>query len=89
MIQTGALAESRRFSEKYGKVQHPDIYRDTIKEASGKNSVVTNMANRFKKIDELQIELHLVNRKKTTLNEKVNFRGTVLSGLGRRSMEVR
>lgn len=51
----------------------PDQYRDIIRKASKKNHV-TDMSNHFRDIDNLQLQLKLVQKKKNLLNEKIAFR---------------
>lgn len=61
---------------KHENMYTPEQYRDIIRQ-SNKGLVVFNMENHFKDIDELQLKLHLYNRKKNVLNEKVNFRDEI------------
>ena len=51
----------------------PDQYRNIIAK-SGKNNVVIDMTNHFRKTDSLDKEMKLFNRKKDCLKEQVRFR---------------
>ncbi|CAG9765580.1 unnamed protein product [Ceutorhynchus assimilis] len=62
---------------KHEKVFTADHYRDIIKSASKNNSIVTNMKDHFKDLNEIPIKLNLFNRKKNSLNEKVCLRDNV------------
>lgn len=58
-------------------VYTPQQYRDLIRQASIKGTVVTDMEHQFLDLEKLAEKLGLVNRKKNVLNEKVNFRDGV------------
>lgn len=62
---------------KHENIYVPEQYRDIIKAASARNSVCVNMENYFLEFDKLPEMLHLFNKKKNELNEKVNFRDNI------------
>ncbi|KAL4702600.1 hypothetical protein ACJJTC_016076 [Scirpophaga incertulas] len=58
---------------KHEAVYAPDQYREIICKAS-RNNIVIDMTDHFRKIDDLQNKLHLINRKKDVNKDKVSFR---------------
>ncbi|CAG9817182.1 unnamed protein product [Phaedon cochleariae] len=62
---------------KHSTIYTPGEYRTIIKSASVKHSVVFNMENHFKNIEEIEEKMHLYNRKKNVLNDPVCFRDGV------------
>ncbi|XP_030755399.1 uncharacterized protein LOC115881846 [Sitophilus oryzae] len=62
---------------KHENIYVPEQYRDIIKAASARNSVCVNMENYYLEFDKLPEMLHLFNKKKNELNEKVNFRDNI------------
>lgn len=58
---------------KHEAVYAPEQYREIICKAS-RNNVVIDMTDHFRKINDLQNQLNLINRKKDENKQKVNFR---------------
>lgn len=54
----------------------PEQYRTIISKAS-RNNIVIDMTDHFRKINDLQLNLNLINRKKNTNNGKISFRDGV------------
>jgi len=52
----------------------PEQYRNIIKEASKKNTVISDMKHHLKNIENIAIKLRLTNKKKNCEGEKVCFR---------------
>lgn len=58
---------------KHDTIYAPEQYHRILAKAS-KNNVVMDMTGHFRKINDLQLNLNLINRKKTVSKEKINFR---------------
>lgn len=68
-----AFGRIEKILQKNGTVYSPEQYRQIIAK-SGKNNVVIDMTNHFRKTDNLEKEMKLFNRKKDCLKEQVKFR---------------